>query len=59
VVCRFGAVTISRRLYRDGKGDYHVLLDEHLGWEVSWSKTFIRYWTLAEITLTTKDQDTY
>ena len=33
VVCRFGAVTISRRLYRDNKGDYHFLLDEYLGWE--------------------------
>ena len=32
VVCRFGAVTISRRLYRDSKGDYHFLLDEYLGW---------------------------
>lgn len=33
VVCRFGAVTISRRLYQDGENGYHFLLDEHLGWE--------------------------
>jgi hypothetical protein len=33
VVCRFGAVTISRRLYQDGEGNYHFLLDEYLAWE--------------------------
>jgi hypothetical protein len=33
VVCRFGAVTISRRLYQDDENGYHFLLDEHLGWE--------------------------
>jgi hypothetical protein len=33
VVCRFGSVTISRRLYQDGAGDYCFLLDEHLEWE--------------------------
>lgn len=34
VVCRFGPVTVSRRLYQDSEGDYHFLLDEYLGWEV-------------------------
>lgn len=33
VVCCFGAVTASRRLYQDSEGDYHFLLDEYLGWE--------------------------
>ena len=33
VVCRFGAVTIWRRLYRDRGGDYHFLLDKILEWE--------------------------
>ena len=33
VVCRFGAVTISRRLYQDGEGNYHFLLDEYLEWD--------------------------
>lgn len=33
MVCRFGPVTVSRRLYRDGEGRFHFLLDEHLGWE--------------------------
>lgn len=33
VVCRFGEVTVRRRLYRDGGGRYHFLLDEYLGWE--------------------------
>jgi hypothetical protein len=33
VVCRFGAVTISRRLYQDSEGDYHFLLDEYVEWE--------------------------
>ena len=33
VVCRFGPVTISRRLYQDSEGSYHFLLDEYLEWE--------------------------
>ena len=33
VVCRFGEVTVRRRLYRDAGGGYHFLLDEYLGWE--------------------------
>jgi hypothetical protein len=33
MICCFGAVTVSRRLYQDGEGDYHFLLDEYLGWE--------------------------
>lgn len=33
VVCRFGAVTISRQLYQDSEGIYHFLMDEYLGWE--------------------------
>lgn len=33
VVCRFGAVTIWRRLYQDAEGGYHLLLDKYLGWE--------------------------
>jgi len=33
VICRFGPVTISRRLYQDAEGEYHFFLDEHLGWE--------------------------
>jgi len=33
VVCRFGAVTISRRLYQDSENGYHFLLDEYLEWE--------------------------
>ena len=33
IVCCFGAVTVSRRLYQDGEGDYHFLLDEYLEWE--------------------------
>jgi len=28
VVCRFGKVRVKRRLYRDGEGKYHFLLDE-------------------------------
>ena len=31
LVTRFGEVRIRRRLYRDEQGDYHFLLDEHLG----------------------------
>lgn len=31
VVTRFGEVCIRRRLYRDERGKYHPLLDEHLG----------------------------
>jgi len=33
MVCRFGEVRVRCRLYRDREGEYHVLLDEHLGWE--------------------------
>lgn len=31
LVTRFGEVRIRRRLYQDEQGDYHFLLDEHLG----------------------------
>lgn len=31
LVTRFGEVQIQRRLYRDGSGGYHFLLDEYLG----------------------------
>jgi len=31
LVTRFGEVRIQRRLYRDGRGVYHFLLDEYLG----------------------------
>lgn len=31
LVTRMGAVRLRRRLYRDGSGKYHFLLDEHLG----------------------------
>ncbi len=31
LVARFGEIRIKRRLYRDERGDYHFLLDEHLG----------------------------
>lgn len=31
--CRFGPVTILRRLYRDAQGEHHFLLDEYLGWD--------------------------
>jgi hypothetical protein len=32
LVTRFGEFNIRRRLYRDSQGDYHFLLDEHIGW---------------------------
>jgi hypothetical protein len=31
LVTRFGEVRVQRRLYLDRQGDYHFLLDEHLG----------------------------
>ena len=31
VVTRFGEVRIRRRLYQDGRGRYHLLLDEYVG----------------------------
>ena len=31
LVTRMGAVRLRRRLYRDERGEYHFLLDEHLG----------------------------
>lgn len=32
LMSRFGEVTVRRRLYRDDKDEYHLLLDEHLNW---------------------------
>lgn len=39
VVTRFGEVCIRRRLYRDGRGKYHPLLDEYLGLEAHQAAT--------------------
>lgn len=39
VVCRFGEVTVRRRLYCDEEGCYHFLVDEYLGWESYQSMT--------------------
>ena len=33
IITRMGEIKVSRRLYRDERGDYHFLLDEYLGWE--------------------------
>jgi len=32
LMSRFGEVTVRRRLYQDDRGEYHLLLDEHLSW---------------------------
>lgn len=32
MVTRFGEITVRRRLYKDGNGNHHFLLDEYLNW---------------------------
>jgi len=39
LVTRFGDITFDRRLYTDSEGEYHFLLDEHMGWKPNQAAT--------------------
>jgi hypothetical protein len=40
LVTRFGDITFNRRLYMDGEGDYHFLLDEYMNWKSGQAATY-------------------